>query len=246
MAHVSIAADLDLDAPTLVEGLPGVGLVGKIAADHLVSTYEMTYYGAIHCDGLPEVATYRGESSALRPPVRLYGDEERNLLVLQSDVPVSPQSADDFASCLTDWLADRDVTPLYISGLPNEKDEEPPELYGVATGNGEDLLDDGGIVPPRESGLVSGPTGALLYEAGTRDLTSVGLIVEASPQFPDPEAARAVLRHGITPLTDLEVDTEKLVEQAEEIRNARERLAQRMQQTESDESSQARPLRMFQ
>ncbi len=246
MAHVSITADLDLDAPTLVEGLPGIGLVGKIAADHLVSTFDMTLYGSLHCEGLPQVATYEGESSALRPPVRLYADEERNLLVLQSDVPVSSQSADEFASCLTNWLVENDVMPLYISGLPSEKGDEVPELYGVATGDGTALLDEAGIVPPRESGLVSGPTGALLYEASTRDLTSVGLIAEASRQFPDPEAARAVLEHGVAPLADIEVDTDELVEQAEEIRDARERLAQRMQQAENDESSQAQPLRMFQ
>ncbi|WP_254537338.1 proteasome assembly chaperone family protein [Halomarina litorea] len=246
MAHISIRADVDLDTPTLVEGLPGIGLVGKIAADHLVTTFDMTYYASLHCEGLPQVATYQGESSDLRPPVRLYADESRDLLVLQSDIPVSPGSADDFASCLTNWLVENDVTPLYISGLPSEKENDVPELYGVATGEGEAMLDDAGIVPPRESGLVSGPTGALLYEAGARDLTSVGLIAEASPQFPDPEAARVVLEHGVSPIADVEVETNKLVEQAEEIRDARERLAQRMQQAESDESSQAQPLRMFQ
>jgi uncharacterized protein len=246
MAHVSIEAELDLDDPMLVEGLPGIGLVGKIAADHLVSTLDMTYYGYLRCDGLPQVATYRGESSVLRPPVRLYADEPNDLLVLQSDVPVSPENADDFAGCLTGWLAEEDVTPLLISGLPTEKDDEPPELYGVATGEGEGLLDEAGIVPPREGGVVSGPTGALLYEAGVTDLGSVGLIAEASPQFPDPEAARVVLEHGVGPLTGVDVDTDELVDQAEEIRDARERLAERMRQAEADESSQARPLRMFQ
>jgi uncharacterized protein len=238
--------DIDFDDPMLVEGLPGVGLVGKIAADHLVSTFEMDYYGAVHCDGLPQVATYQGESSDLRPPVRLYADGERDLLVLQSDVPVSPENAEDFASCLTSWLGDNGVTPLFVSGLPSEKESDVPELYGVSTGDGNDLLDDGGIVPPAQSGLISGPTGALLYEAGRRNRTTVGLIAEANKQFPDPEAARAVLKHGVSPLAGIDVDTDDLVEQAEEIRNAREQLAQRMQQAEDDESTQAQPLRMFQ
>lgn len=246
MAHVDIHADIDLAEPTLVEGLPGVGLVGKIAADHLVSTFEMDYYGSVHCDGLPEVAIYRGEDSQLRPPVRLYADAERDLLVLQSDVPVSPQNAEDFANCLTSWIGDHDVTPLFVSGLPSEKETDVPELYGVSTGDGEALLDEGGIVPPAEAGMISGPTGALLYEAGRRGRTAVGLIAEADKQFPDPEAARVVLEHGVEPLTGVDAPTDDLVDQAEEIRDARERLAQRMQQAESDESSQAQPMRMFQ
>ncbi|MFC7155563.1 proteasome assembly chaperone family protein [Halomarina halobia] len=245
MAHIAVRTDLSLSSPTLVEGLPGVGLVGKIAADHLVDTLGMTHYADVHCEGIPRVAVYHGESSEVKPPVRLYADEERDLLVLQSDVPVSPQSATDFASCIVGWLDEHDVTPLFLSGLPSEKDSGTPELYGVSTGDGERLLDEGGIVPPAESGYVSGPTGALLYEACQHGLAGVGLIVEADPQFPDPEAARVILKHGVGQLLDVEVNTDRLVEQAEEIRDARERLAQRMQQA-ADESTQAQPLRMFQ
>ena len=245
MARIDVVAeDVSLDAPTLVEGLPGMGLVGKIAADHLVNSFEMDFYAAVHCEGVPQVGVYRGDSSELRPPVRLHADADRNLVVLQSDVPVSPAEATDFAACITGWLESNDVTPLYLSGLPDQS-EEVPELYGVSTGDGNRLLDEAGIVPPAEGGLVSGPTGALLYQAGQNDLDSVGLVAETNPQFPDPEAARAMLEHGISPITGIDIDTADLVEQAEEIQEAREQLAQRMQQAD-DESSKAEPLRMFQ
>jgi uncharacterized protein len=245
MAHIDVTDDeLELDSPTLVEGLPGAGLVGKIAADHLVSELDMTYYAAVYCDGLPPVAVYRGEDSTLRPPVRVYAAAEEDLLVLQSDVPVSPSSAPDFANCLTDWLADNDAFPTYLSGLGDQK-EGTPEVYGVYTGAGEARLDDAGIVPPADGGVVSGPTGALMYRAERVGLDSVGLVVECDEGFPDPEAARALVDAGIEPLTGIGVDTESLVNQAEDIREARERLAQRMQQA-GDESSEAQPLRMFQ
>jgi uncharacterized protein len=245
MARIDVVAeDMSLDAPTLVEGLPGVGLVGKIVADHLVNTFEMDYYAGVHCEGVPQVAVYRGERSELRPPIRLHADEERNLVVLQSDVPVSPTEASEFAACITGWLESNDITPVYLSGLPDQSDGVP-ELYGVSTGEGNRLLDDAGIVPPAEGGLVSGPTGALLYRAGRNDLDSVGLIAESNPQFPDPEAARAILEHGIEPITGIDIDTDDLVEQAEEIQEAREQLAQQMQQAD-DESSEAEPIRMFQ
>ncbi|RJT03405.1 proteasome assembly chaperone family protein [Halococcus sp. IIIV-5B] len=244
MARIDVVADIELDSPTLVEGLPGVGLVGKTVADHLVNAFEMEYYAGVHCDGVPQVGVYRGERSALVPPVRLHADPDRNLVVLQSDVPVSPSEATAFAACVTGWLDEHDVTPIYLSGLPDQSDG-PRELYGVSTGNGDRLLDDAGIVPPAEGGLVSGPTGALLYHAGRVGLDGVGLIVETNPQFPDPEAARVVLEHGVAPIADVEVETQDLTERAEEIREARERLAERMAEAE-DESSQAEPLRMFQ
>ena len=245
MAHVQIRReDIELDSPTMIEGLPGVGLVGKIAADHLVDALDMTHYASCRCDGLPEVAVFGEGDSTYEPPVRIYADEDRDLLALQSDVPVSPNAADEFATCLTGWLGEQDATPLCVSGLPAEKDGVP-NLYGVANGGATAVLDEHDIASPAESGVISGPTGALLYEADRTDLDAVGLVVEANRNFPDPEAARVVLLEGLGPIADVEVDTEHLVEQAEEISQARENLAKQMQESD-DESSKAQPLGMYQ
>ncbi|WP_129115738.1 proteasome assembly chaperone family protein [Halegenticoccus tardaugens] len=246
MAHVNILdEDLALDSPMLIEGLPGVGLVGKIAADHVASEFEMTHYANVHCEGIPRVAVYADGDPGLHTPVRLYADEERDLLVLRSDVPISPAAATEFANCVADWFDENDVTPIYISGIPREQPAEVPSLYGVSTGEGDELLSDAGIDTPMEAGLVSGPTGALLNFSVENDRTSVGLVVESDPQFPDPQAARTIIKDGIEPLAGVDVPTEKLVDRAEDIREARERLVQRLQEA-SEESTQAQPLRMYQ
>jgi uncharacterized protein len=244
MAHIEERQSMDLEDPVLVEGLPGVGLVGKLAADHLVEQLDMAYYAACHCEGLPDVAVYEEGERGVRPPVRVYADEERDLLVLQADVPVSPSAAEEFAGCITGWLNDLNALPLYLSGLPEEKDGVP-ELYGIATGGAEDLLVEHDIPVPGESGMVSGPTGALLAEAGKQGVDSVGLIVQADANFPDPEAARVFLNDGIGPLAGIDVDTDRLVEQADKVAKARERLAKQMQEAE-EESTRAQPLGMYQ
>jgi len=244
MAHVDVHRDVALAEPTLVEGLPGVGLVGKIATDHLIESLDMEYYASCYCDGLPSVAVYEESERSLRPPVRVYADADRDLLALQSDVPVSPEHAPEFATCLAGWFAENEVTPLCLSGLAEEKDGVP-ELYGVGAGEGSTRLDRQGIDAPPESGVISGPTGALLAETNRRGVDSVGLVVQANPQFPDPESARVLLVEGIEPLADIAVDTQRLVEQAEEIATAREKLAQRMQEA-TEESTQAQPLGMYQ
>jgi uncharacterized protein len=238
--------DVELESPTLVEGLPGVGLVGKIAADHLVETLDMDYYADVRCTGLPPVAIYGNGDPAIRPPVRLYADADVDLLVLQSDVPVSPKSAEDFAECVTERLANQDATPIYLSGMATEKGADVPRCIGVSTGDGAALLDAIDVETPEESGLISGPTGALLHSAAAVDLTGVGLVVDSDPRFPDPEAARVLLDRGITELAGIDVSLEQLVEHAEEIRDRKEQLAQRMQEAEEEESTQARPLGMYQ
>jgi uncharacterized protein len=246
MARIAVRSKgIDLDDPTLVEGFPGVGLVGKIAVDHLVGEFDMIHYADLYCEGLPSVATYGTDDPELRTAVRLYVDEERDLVALQSDVPVAPGAAESVADCLAGWLDEHAVTPVYLSGLPAEKEEAPPALYGVAAGDGGAMLADAGIDGPPEAGLISGPTGALLLDAVESGRTAVGLVVESDPRFPDPEASNVLLSRGIEPLTGISVPTEDLVDRAEEIRQAREELARRMQ-SEGEESTRAQPLRMYQ
>lgn len=247
MAHVQVhREDIALDEPTLVEGLPGVGLVGKIAADHLIEEYDMVHYASARCDGLPEIGVYAEGDPQIRSPVRFYADEARDLLVLQSDAPVSPSGAKQFASCIVGWFASVDATPVFLSGMPVEHEENgTPALYGVATGDGASLLDDAGIGVPTEAGAITGPTGALIHETATTDMTSVGLVVEADRRFPDPAAARQLLASGIGPIAGIDVDTDALVDQAEQIRAARARLAEQLQDAE-EESTSARPLGMYQ
>lgn len=245
MAHVQVHdSDLDLQSPVLVEGFPGVGLVGKLATDHLVDSFEMDHYASCFCEGIPDIAVYHEGEATVEPPVRIYADADRDLLALQSEVPVSPQDATGFAECLTNWVDEQGALPLYLSGLPTEKDGRPA-LHGIATGDAGSALETHGIDAPQHSGIVSGPTGALIHGAYRAGIDSVGLVVQSNPQFPDPEAARVLLADAIGPIADVEVETDTLVEQAEEIADARQQLAERMSQGD-EEATQAQPLGMFQ
>ncbi|MFC7203496.1 proteasome assembly chaperone family protein [Haloferax namakaokahaiae] len=248
MAHIRVLEpDLSeqFSSPTLVEGFPGVGLVGKIAADHLIEAFDMVHYGDVHCTGVPHVAVYLAGDSELHSPVRLYGDPERDLLVLQSDIPVRPDAATDIATCLGSWFEEFDVTPIFLSGIPRESTDGEPKLFGVGTNGATGRLEDAGIDVPDEAGLISGPTGALLSHAVESERPSLGLIVESDPRFPDPEAARIVIQRGIEPLTGIDVPVDELVNRATEIRQAKEQLAKQVQQAD-EESTQAQPLRMYQ
>jgi len=247
MAHVKLRGDeADLEGACLVEGMPGVGLVGKIATDHIVEQFDMEYHASVHCEGIPRIGVYRDGDRTVRPPVRLYADTERGLLALQSDVPISAENASDFASCVTSWIEESGVRPLYLSGRPAEKDGDVPDLFGVATGDAGGTLDDLNVGTPTENGAIAGPTGALIAQAAERDVDGVGLIVESDPKFPDPEAARVLIDRGIGPVADIDPNVSDLVDRAEEIQSQKEQLAQRMGEASEDESSQAQPLRMFQ
>ncbi|MFC7070265.1 proteasome assembly chaperone family protein [Halobaculum lipolyticum] len=269
MGHIDVVAERTFDEPVLIEGLPGVGLVGKIVADHLVDALDMELYATVHCDALPPAAAYTGGDRAVTTPVRLYAAPDADLLVLQSDVPVSPDAAEEFAGCIESWFREASVTPVYIAGLRREdgasgrsgadaaedaKDAEDgtavgetrsPTLRGLAVGDGAALLDRIDVPAPESAGLISGPTGALLAHAMATELPAVGLVVDVDPQFPDPTAARVVLERAVEPITGVDVDVDALTAQAERIQRAKEQFAARM--SRDDEAvSQAQRLRMYQ
>lgn len=241
MAHVAVHRDdLALDAPVLVEGLPGVGLVGKLAADHLVDSLGLAYYGHVECPGLPDVAAYRAGWSGVLPPVRLYADADSDLVVLQSDVPVSPTQVTEFATCLTGWLADANALPVYSTGLPGDvPDGGDRAAYGVATGDAADHLDGLQVTPPAEDGVWRGPTGALLRRADDHGLDAVGVIVETHRNRPDPDAARVLLERVVSPVAGIDVDAAPLREHAADIRQQQQGFAEEMSQPDDDESSVA-------
>lgn len=116
----------------------------------------------------PTRAAHRGGDRAVRPPVRLYADGERDLLALRSDVPVSPTAVAEFADCLIGWIAGADAVPVYVTGLPSRVEQGGERrLRGVATGS----------------------AGALLDGARERGTDALGVAVESDPAYPDPEAA---------------------------------------------------------
>jgi uncharacterized protein len=233
MGQIRSVSELELDSPYLVEGLPGVGLVGQIIADHLEEALGMSYHASVDCEGLPQVSVFDEGIHEVQPPVRLLADEDNDLVVLQSDVPVSPK-AEGFIDCLVGWIEEEDVTPLFVSGLPT-RPEGVPSMFGVSTGDGDRLLE--GVETPQQAGVVSGPTGALLNEAEDRDVDAVGLVVETDPQFPDPAAARVVIEDGIRPIAGIDVKTGELIEKSEDIMETKEQLAKQMQDAKEESTA---------
>lgn len=247
MVEVRTEGDASLENPLLVEGLPGVGLAGKIAADHVRDQLDARYYGELTGEDLPSAAVFTEGDRELHSPVRLFVDEANDLLVLSGDVPLETIDADALAAALTDWLDEVGATPLYLSGLPTQREpDDVPELYGVATGDGGALLEETGVSSPAADGLIHGPAGALLSAAKDRGRDACGLMVETTPKFPDPEGANVLVREGIAPLAGVEIDTGPLVERADEIMEQRKQLAQRIQQASEGDQSRASKTGMFQ
>lgn len=227
--HLNRLTDLGDAQPTLIEGLPGLGLVAAIAVDQITEQLELEHHGNIRSPHFPPVATF--EEGRVVDSVRVYAGQDPDVMTLQSAMPVPHRAYEALSQCVLGQLAQEFRRAIFLVGTPAQSEEELGEIVGVATDEtqlGE--LEKAGIKLSQGSGLIGGPTGALLEGCYHQDIPAIALIVRAHPQLPDPGAARALIEDAVEPLVDFDIDTTELQEQADEIKEKLQQVAQQYRQ----------------
>ena len=222
--------ELDAAAPTLIEGLPGHGLVASIAVDQISRQLGLEHHGNVVSDGFPPVVTF--QDGMVRDLVRVYAGSDPAVMTLQSDLALPPSAFEPLASCVLSELAPAFDRGIFLAGAPAATERQVGEVTGVATTPSvKEDLEAAGIPLAEEPGLVGGVTGALVKECFHADVPAAVLIVRAHPFLPDPGAAQAVIENALEPLVDFDIDTAELREQADEIQRQMQQIAEQYQQT---------------
>ena len=144
--------ELPTDSLTLIEGLPGLGLVASIAVDQITKQLELEQHGTIVSDDFPPVAAFDG--GRVRDPVRVYAGEDPAVMTLQSDVPIPPTAVESLSQCVLNDLAEEFQRAIFLAGAPAESEDEIGDVIGVATTEQlETSLTDAGIPLAEGPGL---------------------------------------------------------------------------------------------
>ncbi len=230
--------DLDAETPTLIEGLPGHGLVASIATDFITNQLELEHHGNITSDDFPAVTTY--VDGRVRDIVRVYAGNEPAVMTLQSDMALPAHSFPALSKCILEDLADEFSRAIFLAGAPASSEEELGDIVGIATDSQvETELQEAGIELADGHGLVGGITGALTNACYQADVPAAVLVVQSNPYLPDPSAAQSVIETAIEPLVDFDIDTSELAEQADNIRQQMEQIAQHYQQIAESEETES-------
>ncbi len=222
-------SELEPSRPTLIEGLPGHGLVASIAVDQIQKQLGLEHYGSIWSDDFPPVVTF--QDGLVRDLVRVYAGADPDVMTLQSDLALPPTAFNTLASCVLNELAPKFDRAIFLAGAPAESEEDVGNVTAVATTEAvrEDIRS-AGVELAEEPGLVGGITGALVKECYHADVPVGVLIVRAHPFLPDPGAAQDLIETALEPLVDFDIDTTELREQADEIQQQMAQIAQQYQQ----------------
>jgi uncharacterized protein len=209
-------------------GFPDVGLVGVIAASHLIEEL-----------GLAEIAYL---DSKLMPPlivlheglphssIRVFGNDKIMLAV--SETPISTEIIYQVMDMLIEWGRSKKVKLMVsLSGMPIEDRQDAKELKVFAAASSPETLktvQDRGIEALME-GYMVGPQAIMLMRASQIGIPAITLMSQCFLNYPDPESAAEVLK-GLATMTGIKVDIAKLLEKGEEIRLKARDVMQRTQQ----------------
>jgi len=190
--------------PILIEGLPGVGNVGKIATDFLIDglkakkLFEITSYNLPHCvfvneDNLVELPTIE---------VFYKNFKNRTLLLLAGDFqPLDEPSCYEFCDQILDMMEEfkgkREV--ITLGGIALDRNPKKPKVYATANDHKIRKKYAGRILNNNIYGVVGpivGVSGLLVGLAGKRKIPAVSLLAETygHPNHLGIRSAREILR----------------------------------------------------
>ena len=226
-----LIAEEEIEAPTLIEGLPGHGLVASIAVDRIASELGLEPYGGIHADEVPPVLSF--SEGLVRDTVRVYAGRDPDVLTLHGDIMLPQEFHRPFSRCVLQDLAERISRGIFLAAAPAQSEKDHGEILGVATNDHmRARLEDAGVALAPGDGLVGGITGALVDECFQRDIPAALVLVRADPHVPDPAAARVVIDDALESLIGFDIDTEPLTEQAKQIQERKAQIAQQLEEAD--------------
>jgi len=231
---IEVLADPDLDEPVLIEGLPGVGHVGKLAAEHLLSELDSELVRRVYSTHFPpQVSVEKGRTQLACAEFHAVTPEEgQDMLVLSGD----HQAQDSEGHYgLTDTFLDIGVEfgveeVFALGGVPTGELIEEYDVLGASTTDAfGDRLDEAGVDfrDDEPAGGIVGVSGLLLGLSQRRDTPAACLMGETSGYLVDPKSAQAVLEI-LEAVVGFEVDYESLEERADEM----EEVVRKIQQME--------------
>ncbi len=229
---------VELRRPVLVEGLPGVGNVGKLAADYLKEQLPAKPLATIFSKFFPP-QVYVNEEGIVRLVSNDLGywrspkANGRDLLVLGGDYQgISPEGQYEITERLLEYCAALGVTEVFtLAGFAQGKIVETPRVLGAATSPARvEAMKKHGVVFSRNDpgGGLIGASGLFLGLGRLFQMEGVCLMGETSGYFVDPRSAEAVLKVLVRAL-DLDIDFTALEAKAQEI----DRIAHKVQESEA-------------
>lgn len=213
-----------VESPVLLEGLPGIGHVGRIAAKHLCVELRAKKFATLHSNHFPPQVMIKrsGLIQTMRNDFYYWKAKEEGqrdiIFVIGNAQASTPEGQYLLSRQILDIVADSGVETIYtLGGLGVGHLVEKPKVFGAVTHRRfiPELEKLNVIVKRGGLGQIIGVSGLLLVAGKLRGIDGICLMGETSGFYLDPNSAKAVL-NVLTKLLHLDVDMDKLTKRAKD------------------------------
>ena len=232
--------DIELVDPIMVEGLPGVGHVGKLVADHMVEELNAEKVIEIYSPHFPPQVMVKEDGTIKQVKNEIYArrgeDGGPDLLIVIGDYQSATNEGHyELASIYLDIAESYKVKRIYaLGGYGTGQFVDKSSVMGAATSLElvEEMKGQGVLFQENEpGGGIIGVSGLLLGLGALRGLEVVCLMGVTSGYLVDPKAASEVLR-VLSSILGIEVGMHALEERAKEM----EKIIGKLQEMERAQS----------
>ena len=233
-----------LHDPILIEGLPGLGLVGKIAIRYLIKKLKAKKFAHLYSPHFPYfvLVNKKGNVRLLRGAFYFWKNSNgaSDLILFTGDSQSQTiEGQYEIADRMLDFSKKNNVKTIVTIGGYRMEAKEKPNVFVASTN--QELLDkalDAGAAVSNSGSPIVGTAGLILGLARFKKINALCLLGETRGYLPDPLAARSVLE-VLKSAFNFEVDLDDL---NEEIAKA-ETMVTRLQKIEEQRALQAEETR---
>ena len=209
---------LDLKGYTLIEGFPGMGLVGTIGAKYLTEKIDFKEIGFVESSVcIPIIRVHNGVPVH---PSRIYVNEQKKLVVLISEQVIPQFFTDKLAREVVEWVQRKKIARVIsLSGINAVTDKEGSEvIYGIASDDeSKKMLKDFNVQLIKE-GITSGVTALIML--GLKDNKIEAFSLMGNVQIAADYKAAASIVEKLSEMLALGLDVAPLRKEAKETEKA--------------------------
>ena len=227
-----------LKKPILIEGLPGIGNVGKLAVEHLIDSMKAKKFAELYCKDFPPQVFINPDGTISLVNNEFYywkakKKNQRDLILLTGDYQgLSSHGQYELVEKILDIAEEFGVEEVFTLGgygLGHEV-RDPKVLCATTDKNLVKVMKKHGAVFKKNEpgGGIVGASGLLLGLGKLRGMTGTCFMGETPGYLVDPKSAKAVLK-VLMSVTNINVSLSALERKAREI----EQIAHQLREMES-------------
>lgn len=215
-----------LNNPILIEGLPGIGNVGKLAVEHLIDTIGAVKFAELYSKDFPPQVFINTDGTITLVNNEFYywkakKKNQRDLVLLTGDYQgLSSQGQYELVETILNIAKELGVKEMYtLGGYGLGHDIETPKVLCATTDKSlvKKMKKYGAVFKKNEpGGGIVGASGLLLGLGKLKGFDGTCFMGETPGYLVDPKSAKAVLKI-LMKITNIEVSLSALEKKAKEI-----------------------------